>query len=115
MKEMSLVLEIFEVEESARFLSALSIGLLVSVQRGAITLEEAERLLFSPRSSRVLNEKGIPSEIGELIMDCCELGDVLDLVPSKFDNNVQILLDKFVDFLKASKSRNTDLNFVELK
>jgi hypothetical protein len=112
---MSLMLEIFEVEESARFLSALSIGLLVSVQRGAITLEEAERLLFSPRSSRILKEKGIPSEIGELIMDCCELEDVLDLVPSKFDDNVQILLDGFVDFLKASKSRNTDLNFVELK
>jgi len=115
MKDMSLVLEVFEVEESARFLSVLSIGLLVSVQRGAITLEEAERLLFSPRSSRVVDEKGIPSEIGELIMNCCELEDVLDLAPSKFDNNVQVILDRFVEFLKASKPRNTDLNFVELK
>ncbi|WP_417695883.1 DUF3969 family protein [Pseudomonas sp.] len=89
--------------------------MLVSVQRGAITLEEAERLLFSPRSSRVLKEKGIPSEIGELIMDCCELEDVLDLAPSKFDSNVKILLDKFIGFLNASRSRSTDLNFVEIK
>lgn len=115
MKDMSLVLEVFEGEESARFLSALSIGLLVSVQRGAMTLEEAERLLFSPRSSRILKEKGIPPEVGDLIMDCCELEGVLDLVPSKFDINVQILLDKFVGFLKTSKCRDTDLNFVELK
>ncbi|BBP61605.1 DUF3969 family protein [Pseudomonas sp. St316] len=115
MKDMSLMLEVFEVEEAARFISALSIGLLVSVQRGAMTLEEAERLIFSPRSSRVLKEKGISPEIFELIMNCCELEDVLDLAPSKFDSNVQILLDKFLGFLKTSKSRDTDLNFVELK
>ncbi|ROM71409.1 hypothetical protein BK653_05885 [Pseudomonas brassicacearum] len=114
MKNMSLVLEVFEAEESARFLSALSIGLLTSVQRGAMSLEEAERLFFSPRSSKILKEKGISSEFSELVMDCCELEDVLSLVPSKFDDNLQFMLDKFIGFLKASKARETDLNFVEL-
>ena len=115
MKKMSLVLEVFEAEESVRFLSALSIGLLTSVQNGVMSLDEAERLLFSPRSSKVLREKGISPKITELLMDCCELEDVLSLIPSKFDNNLQMVLDKFTDFLRESKVRETDLNFLEIK
>ncbi|WP_210643371.1 DUF3969 family protein [Pseudomonas sp. Tri1] len=115
MKDMSLVLEVFEAEEAARFLSALSIGLLISVQNGTMSLEEVERLLFSPRNSRILREKGISPELSRLVMDCCELEDVFSLVPSEFNNNLQMILDRFVYFLKSSKVRGTDLNFLEIR
>jgi len=114
-KSMSLVFEVFEAEESARFVSVLAIGLLTAVRNGAMSLDEAERLLFSPRASKALREKGISLELSELIMDCCELEDVLSLVPSKFDSNLQIMSDRFMAFLEDSTARVTDMNFLEIR
>ena len=115
---MSLVFEVFEVfeaEESARFVCTLAIGLLTSVRNGAMSLGEAERLLFSPRTSKALREKGISLELSELIMDCCELEDVLNLVPSKFNSSLQNMSDKFMVFLENSTARVTDMNFLEIR
>ncbi|WP_080589894.1 DUF3969 family protein [Pseudomonas asplenii] len=95
-------------------MSALSIGLLASVRSGVMSLNEAEQLLFTPRTSRVLGDKGI-LEISQLVMDCCELEDVLSLVPDRFDENIQIMIDKYLDFLRHSKSSETDQGFMVLR
>ncbi|WP_420066327.1 DUF3969 family protein [Pseudomonas asplenii] len=79
-----------------------------------MSLNEAEQLLFTPWASRVLGDKGI-LEISQLVMDCCELEDVLSLVSDRFDENIQIMIDKYLDFLNNSKSRATDQRLMVLR
>ena len=106
MKEFSLVVELFDAEEAARFLSATSIGLLTLVLNGFMTLDEAEKLIFSPRISRILREKGISQDFCSLIMNCCELEDVLELIPLKFEVSVRDRMVEFLEFLKKTKAQD---------
>jgi len=100
----SLVSEVFGAEEVVRFLSALAIGLLTSVQRGVMSLEEAEQLLFTPRTYELLMDRGISPDLCNLVMEACELEDVLSLIPSKFDENVLRSIDQFVALLGRSEA-----------
>ncbi|ROL68206.1 hypothetical protein BK634_10330 [Pseudomonas chlororaphis] len=106
MKGFSFVIETFETEETARFLAAISIGLLKSVLYGVMSLEEAERLLFTPRTSKILRAKGLSPEICDLVMDCCELEDVLSLVPLKFEEELRRMIGEFSNFLKKTEAQD---------
>ena len=101
-----LTFELFEAEEAARFLAAASIGLLKSVSDRFMTLAEAERLMFTPRRARVLREKGISPKLCDLIMDCCEFDDVLDLLPEKFDSELNKMIGRLSDYIANSVSQD---------
>jgi len=114
-KDFSLVIELFDAEEAARFLSATSIGLLTMVVNGLMSLDEAERLMFTPRTSRVLKGKGISQEFCNLVMNCCELEDVLDLIPLKFEDSVRERIFEFLEFLKKTKAQDPKLEHLDLR
>ena len=106
MQSPALVLELYEAEEAARFLAAASIGLLRSVSDKLMTLAEAERLMFTPRTSRVLREKGVSPKLCDLIMDCCELDDVSDLLPEKFDSELNKMIGRLSEYIASSVSQD---------
>lgn len=115
MKNFSLVMELFEAEEATRLLSAMSIGLLTSVLNNIMSLDEAERLFFTPRTSRILREKGISQELCDLVMDCCELEDVLSLAPLKFEGELQRMIVEFSELLKKIEAQDPYLRHAELR
>ncbi|MBW8130272.1 MULTISPECIES: DUF3969 family protein [Pseudomonas] len=110
-----LVVELYEPEEAARFLAATSIGLLKSISDKVMTLAEAERLLFSPRTVRVLGEKGISSELCGIIMDCCELDDILDLLPLKFDVELNKMIERFSNYIIGTVAQDPYAAHARLK
>lgn len=100
-KTVALAIEALEPEEATRLVCALALGLLRAVQDEAIDLEEAERLLFSPRTAHTLQHKGLGPELPQLILECCELEDVLSLIPERFAHNVEAMAERFSSLLKG--------------
>lgn len=115
MKDFSLVVEVYGADEVDRFISALSIGLLTSVRSGLMSLEEAEQLLFTPRTEGVLREKGVSSVICELVLECCELEDVLSLMPHKYLDNIDLLIQKFSDVFHSSNAPDSQAKLARLR
>ncbi|MBS9760736.1 DUF3969 family protein [Pseudomonas mosselii] len=115
MTDFALKIKIPNGEEAGRFVAMASVGLLVSVRSGVVELGEAERLLFSPGVSNILSKKGISSVVCDLIMECCELEDVLDLLPGKFDGEVARLIDAFSAYLSATVPLDAYSEHMELR
>ncbi|MDP9502469.1 DUF3969 family protein [Pseudomonas protegens] len=101
MKDFSLIVEVFGADEVCRVISALSIGLLTSVRSGLMSLEEAEQILFTPRTEKVLRDKGVSPVICELVLECCELEGVLSLLPHRYEENIDMLIEKFSGVLSS--------------
>ncbi|QXH34339.1 DUF3969 family protein [Pseudomonas muyukensis] len=110
-----LKIKILNREEAGRFVAMASIGLLVSVRNGVVELGEAERLLFSPGVSNILREKGISSVVCDLVMECCELDDVLGLLPGKFDGEIARLIDAFSAYLSATVPLDAYSEYMEFR
>ena len=102
MSDMALEVRIFNADEAGRFLAIAAIGLLSSVRAGIIELDEAERLLFSPGVASVFRRKGISSVVCDLVVDCCELEDILALLTDRFDSEVVRLIDAFSEYLTVT-------------
>lgn len=114
-KEFSLILELFESEEAARFFCATFIGLLTCLREGSISLSEAEGLLFSPRVAQALRGKGVSSAVCDLIMECCELDDILTLIPDEYNSSLDSLLDRFSDFLRRAEAKMTGFHLADVR
>lgn len=61
------------------------IGCLEAVKNGGITIEEAEKFIFSPRMIETLKGKGYNDKIVELISKGCELEDIASLIPHELE------------------------------
>lgn len=115
MTDMALEVKIFNADEAGRFLAIAAIGLLSSVRAGIIELDEAERLLFSPGVASVFRRKGFSSVVCDLVMECCELEDVLGLLPNRFDSEVVRLIDAFLEYLTVTAPLDAYLDHVEYR
>lgn len=111
----ALVVELCEPEEASRFLAVVAVGLLTAVSNEVMTLAEAERLLFTPRTVKVLENKSLPPALCQLIMECCELEDILDLLPLKFDAELREMINRFSEYLKSSVSQEPYSTYLRLK
>ncbi|MBI6898786.1 DUF3969 family protein [Pseudomonas putida] len=115
MTDMALEVKIFNADEAGRFLAMAAIGLLSSVRAGVIELDEAERLLFSPGVASVFRRKGVSSVVCDLVMECCELEDVLGLLPNRFDSEVVRLIDAFSEYLTITAPLDAYSDHVEYR
>ena len=85
------------------------IGTLYSIKEATLSIYEAERLLFLPRIVRELKEVHFNEQIIEIVSECCELEDILELIPNKFISNLDYLIEKSVLTMKQlSKSTETE-------
>ncbi|MGE7955216.1 DUF3969 family protein [Pseudomonas sp. NPDC089530] len=95
-----MIVEALGTEQATRLVSTLAIGLLTSLRSDSITLEEAERVLFTPCTESILRLKGLAPELCSLILEGCELEDVQSLRPDRLDANVQQLIERFAAILQ---------------
>ncbi|MGE8412158.1 MAG: DUF3969 family protein [Pseudomonas sp.] len=100
-KDVSLLVQALGRDEATRLICTLAIGSLCALRAGAIALEEAERMVFTPGTASILRAKGLPDELSELVLQGCELEDVQSLIPERLDAHVQRLIECFTAVLRA--------------
>lgn len=87
-----------KVDEKILLLSIL--GTLEAVKDGGITIDEAEKFLFSPHMIKELRLKQCNEKIIELIAKGCELEDIASLLPEKLDEVIVELKKETIKIVK---------------
>lgn len=94
-----------------RLVSILSIGLIEGIRRDVITIDEAENLLFAPRTVVALSRLKATNDVVELIRIAMELGDIKRHVPWEFKNVLDDVVERSLETLKTSPPTNGQLDF----
>jgi len=78
----------------------------IALKEGAIDIEEAENLLFSPYTQFKLREIGIEEEIIKIINLGCELENVKSLIPHALTDSIDEIFDLSLRKLKELPNAN---------
>lgn len=87
-----------KVDEKILLLSI--VGTLEAVKDGGITIDEAEKFLFSPHRIKELRLRQCNEKIIELIVKGCELEDIASLLPEKLDEVIVELKKETIKIVK---------------
>lgn len=79
-------------------------GTLETLKNGGITIEEAENFLFSPHIVKELKKKKCNKDIIELILQGCELEDIISLIPEELNDIIDELKQEVFLLLKKYES-----------
>ncbi len=88
---MQLNLSVIKKNEAERLILVSLIGLLDSLEKQLLTLEDCENYLFSPYTVSILEEKGISEKVIEIVELGCELEDIQSLMPDRLKEEVNTL------------------------
>lgn len=64
------------------------VGLLYLLEIDTISIDEAEKILFSPYICKMLSDKGCSGKIVELLWKACELEDIKSLIPDYYYESI---------------------------
>ena len=78
----------------------MALGSLRALEHKAITIDESQKILFSPHISRHLEKNKVNERIIDIIIECCELEDIFELIPAKYMETLQILQNRIIEILK---------------
>ena len=81
----------------------VALGTIDAVKNNLISINEAEKIIFSPYSKKVLNNAGCNTEIIRIIELACELEDVKSLIPEKLDKSIDEIKSMIIDVLSCYK------------
>ena len=76
------------------------IGILEAIKAKAITIEEAEKFLFSPHMAGKLNNNRCNEKVIRLILEGCELENIDSLISEKFNHIVDEIKQRALILLK---------------
>lgn len=82
------------------------VGNLEAIKKGGITIDEAEKFLFSPYMVNKLRAKRCDEKIVEIIMKGCELEDVSSLIPEKLNDVINDLKEESISLIKQYDELN---------
>lgn len=83
-----------------RAILLMALGSLRALEHKAITIDESQRILFSPYISTHLEKNKVNERIVDITIECCELEDIFDLIPAKYMETLQILQNRIIKILK---------------
>lgn len=86
-----------ESTEAEKFLCILVIGVLESLEKGNISIDEAECLVFRPYMSKFARTKVLK----EIILDGCQITDIADLVPEALAQSINGMKAKATSHLQT--------------
>ncbi|MBO6130689.1 MAG: DUF3969 family protein [Treponema sp.] len=96
---------VFGKERIEKLLLINILGTLEALKNKKVTIDESEKVVFTPYTFFTLKKKGINKKIIDLIHEGCELEDVESLCPDKLDNVIEdlkqrtlTLLDKYEEY-----------------
>ena len=61
---------------------------------------KAKEFCFSPYISTHLEKNKVNERIIDIIIECCELEDIFELIPTKYMETLQILQNRIIEILK---------------
>ncbi len=91
-----------ETDEKTLLLAIL--GNLEAVRKGVITIDEAEKFIFSPYIARNLTIRGCNKQIIKLIKKGCELEDINSLLPDKINQVLDELKKETLNLIDNYKT-----------
>lgn len=101
-RHMKLNLSVITENKAERLVLVSVIGLLESLEKDLLTIEDCEHYLFSPYSVSILEEKCINEKIIEIIKLGCELEDIQTLMPDKLKKGIKDLKMQASELLKET-------------
>ncbi|WFR55920.1 DUF3969 family protein [Anaerocolumna sp. AGMB13025] len=99
---MSFKISIEAKEEIEKFILIFNIGILIALKKGLISIEDAEKILYSPYSVDKLRDLSLNEEVIRLIELGCELEDVESLIPYKLENSIDDIYNRTIELLHTS-------------
>lgn len=79
------------------------IGIVNSLKENLITIEEAEKIIFSPYVMDLANTKGLSKELIDIIHMGTELEDIESLIPEQLDESLDQIKNKSNKLLQKRK------------
>ena len=69
------------------------IDVLNNIYLGTITIDDAEQIIFSPRTAMKLKNEHCNEELVDIIYRGCELEDIESLIPEELTEEIKILIN----------------------
>lgn len=95
----------------------LTLGVLYSLEKELISIDDAEGFIFMPSVVQVLKEAKLPEEIINIVASGCELDDIADIVPDRLMESIKELIARVAVVIKKGKKVgrlvNKDLSIIE--
>ena len=88
-------------EDIERFILISNIGLTAALKSGSISIQEAERYLYTPYSVKILENLEINEDVVMLVKLGCELEDVESLIPDKLKESIERINDVAIRLLSS--------------
>lgn len=80
------------------------IGTLEAIKGGGLSIEEAEKFLFSPYMIRRITEKRYNESIINILEKGCELEDIVSLLPQELEKNLEQMKQETLIVMKSYKA-----------
>ncbi|MDL2302254.1 DUF3969 family protein [Lachnospiraceae bacterium OttesenSCG-928-D06] len=96
-------------ENEEKMLLISIIGTLETLKRKSISINEAEKYLFSPNMVSKLRKNGCSSKIIDILEKGCELEDIASLIPKSLLKNINELQEQALQIM--SEYQIYDKNF----
>lgn len=96
-----------KVDEKKLILTQV-LGMTLGLKEGAISLDDAEILLFTPYSMIELEKQGIGADIIDPIHLGTELEDVLSLIPDQWESTLDLIIEKALKLLAELPASGRD-------
>lgn len=109
-----MIININDNSKDNKILLISILGILDSLKYKVITINEAEKFLFSPYIVSRLKNLDTDKRIIEIIEKCTELEDIKDLVPEKYDITMNELKQEVIKLL-CDFEENSNSKWVEIK
>ncbi|OTA14331.1 hypothetical protein Xvie_03792 [Xenorhabdus vietnamensis] len=90
-------------KHAEKFISFLILGVLHSLDKGLISIEEAEGFIFMPSTCAPLKEIKASDALIDIIETGCQLEDVESLLPEKLSECVNKMIEDTLSVIKNNK------------
>ncbi|MEZ4865815.1 MAG: DUF3969 family protein [Caldilineaceae bacterium] len=114
-KANKMVIQLDNNTEIERLLAILNIGLCVALEQGALSIEAAERYLYTPYTLGKLEQLGISSQLLHIVHLGTELEDVESLLPEKLAESLAEIKQASLDILKILPVNESGQKWVQTK
>ena len=102
-----LMIHLQEKQEIERLISIIILGLCTAIERGVLSLEEAESYLYSPYTMEQLEKLGVDRKLIDVVHLGTELEDIKSLLPDKLDRSLEEIKIETIEFLKSLNSNSS--------
>lgn len=77
---------------AGKFWAVTVMGCLKALKDKTITLEEAEKCMFTPFMAMKVEKAGCNPFISEMILKCCELENIRSIIPARYEETINGLI-----------------------